>query len=117
MKRHDPGKILHRAVECSGMLHFAGIVADEPGASMTRQTQQIIDKFAGLLASYGSGMSRVVSATIYITDMKLKDEMNAVWTERFAPAALPARATIGVNDLGPGYLIEIVFLAASGTED
>lgn len=117
MKRYDPSKILHRAVECSGILHFAGIVADEPGTSMAQQTRQILDKFERLLSSYGSSMSRVVSATIYITDMNLKDEMNAVWIERFPQSLLPARATIGVNDLGPGYLIEIVLLAAAGTED
>jgi len=53
-----------------------------------------------------------LTALIFITDMKLKPEMNRVWKEWLAPADLPTRATIGVADLD-GYLIEIVVTAAA----
>jgi len=54
----------------------------------------------------------VLTALIFITDMSLKPAMNAVWKEFFPSAALPTRATIGVKDLGPGVLLEVVFTAA-----
>jgi enamine deaminase RidA (YjgF/YER057c/UK114 family) len=51
---------------------------------------------------------RVLMATLYITDMADKSAMNRVWREFFAADALPARATIGVADLGPGVRLELV---------
>jgi 2-iminobutanoate/2-iminopropanoate deaminase len=38
--------------------------------------------------------------------------MNPVWTKWLPKAALPARATIGINDLGEGVKIEVVVTAA-----
>ena len=38
------------------------------------------------------------------------EEMDAVWTEVFGDD-LPARATVGVNDLGGGAMIEVVTTA------
>jgi enamine deaminase RidA (YjgF/YER057c/UK114 family) len=46
--------------------------------------------------------------TIYVTDMSEKPAMNRVWQAFFDPAHLPARATIGVADLGPGVRLELV---------
>ena len=40
--------------------------------------------------------------------------MAAAWTEILPNAHLPTRATIGVNDLGDGVLIELVASAAKG---
>lgn len=45
-----------------------------------------------------------------MTDLKLKKEMDAVWTGFFG-ADMPTRATVGVADLG-GPLIEIVVTAS-----
>ncbi|MCZ7448123.1 Rid family hydrolase [Agrobacterium rhizogenes] len=52
-----------------------------------------------------------MSATIFITDMNVKPQMDAVWKEWFAPEELPARATIGVADLGDTTLIELIATA------
>jgi enamine deaminase RidA (YjgF/YER057c/UK114 family) len=45
---------------------------------------------------------------IFITDRADKPPMNRVWQEFFGPAHLPARATIGVADLGSGVRLEMV---------
>ncbi len=37
-----------------------------------------------------------------------KPATNRVWQESFDPAHLPARATIGVADLGPGVRLEMI---------
>jgi 2-iminobutanoate/2-iminopropanoate deaminase len=52
----------------------------------------------------------VVSAAIFVTDLSQKKEMDAVWTEFFGDH-LPARATVGVADLGGSALIEVVVTA------
>lgn len=111
--RHEQTPIMHRIVEYNGILHVGGVLADDlSGASMRNQTRQICAKLDTLLAGAGSDKSKLISATLFITDMSLKAEMNEVWTSWLEPQDLPARATIGVSDLGKDVLIEIVVTAA-----
>ena len=67
---------------------------------------------SGALAEAGSVKSRLVSATIYITDMAQKSAMNAVWLDWVDRANPPQRACIGAS-LEEGDMIEIVAVAAT----
>ena len=113
IERHGPGKYFHRAVTSGGVLYLSGMTASGTSADMRGQTEQILAKLAELLAELGSDKSKVLAATIYITDMGVKEQMNQAWTAFFAPHELPARATLGVKDLGPGILIEVMATAAA----
>src|ERR1700761_3605626 len=99
--RHVPTPIAHRAVVHGETIYLAGMVADDKSLSVGGQTSQILQKLDALLKTLNSDASRLLSATIYLTDMRGKDEMNAAWTAFFNPEDLPARATIGVAQLGP----------------
>jgi enamine deaminase RidA (YjgF/YER057c/UK114 family) len=112
ISRHVRTPILHRAVAHAGVIHLAGMVADDKNLPVRGQTEQILRKLDALLKQHGSDASQMLSATIYLTDMSQKDDMNAAWTAFFKPEDLPARATIGVAELGPGTLIEVVATAA-----
>ncbi len=79
---------------------------------MEGQTLKVLEALDRLLESQGSKRSSLLSFTICLSDMAAKDEMNKVWTSWFLTEELPARATIGVADLGAGTLIEIVATAA-----
>jgi len=114
IERHGPGKYFHRAVQTNGVLYLSGITAGDTTAGMLGQTEQILAKVAALLTELGSDKSKVLAATIYITDMGVKEQMNQAWTAFFRPEELPARATLGVKDLGPGVLIEVMVTAAAG---
>ena len=61
------------------------------------------EPYAGLMH-----LAVVHGDTICVTDMADKPAMNRVWQTFFDPAHLPARATIGVADLGPGVRLETV---------
>lgn len=102
--------IMHRAVEANGFVFVGGTIADDTSVSMGEQTRNILGKIAGYLREAGSDTSKVVSASIFVTDLSHKKEMDAVWTEFFGDH-LPARATVGVADLGAGALIEVVVTA------
>jgi enamine deaminase RidA (YjgF/YER057c/UK114 family) len=52
-----------------------------------------------------------LSATVYLADIDLKDEMNEAWMAWVDRKNLPARAAVGV-DLTPGTLVEIMVSAA-----
>jgi len=105
--------IMHRAVEANGFVFLGGTIADDTSVSMGEQTRNILGKIAGYLKEAGTDMTKVVSASIFVTDLSKKKEMDAVWTEFFGDH-LPARATVGVADLGGGALIEVVVTAIKG---
>lgn len=111
--RRIPTRTLHRVVKYGGMVHFAGIVADNWDTDMAGQTREVCDKLEALLSEAGSSVKQLLSAQIFITDMGCKSDMDDVWLKWLGARDLPARATIGVSDLGdPRILIEIVATAA-----
>lgn len=104
-------KIMHRAVIDSGVIYLGGVVADDVSVGMFSQMQQVCAKIERMLNETGSGKDRLLQATLYITDMALKSDMNEAWTSWLKPEDLPSRATIGVADLGEGVLVEAVVTA------
>jgi enamine deaminase RidA (YjgF/YER057c/UK114 family) len=112
--RHVQTPILHRAVVHGDTIHLSGMVADDKTLPVGGQTSQILGKLDALLKTLNSDASRLLSATIYLTDMRDKEDMNAAWTAFFEPQDLPTRATIGVAALGSQVLVEIVAIAAAG---
>lgn len=100
--------LMHLAVAHGDTVHLAGIVADDLDADMEGQTNDVLRQLDEFARAQGLDRSRVLSATIYITDMAEKPSMNRAWQAFFDPAHLPARATIGVADLGPGVRLELV---------
>ncbi len=104
--------ILHEVVEHGGVLYFAGIVSENLKPDMTVQAEDIMDQLQTLLADNGSDISRVLQATIYFVDLSQKPAFDAVWKSRFGEANVPARAGIGVADLGADVLLEMVVIAA-----
>jgi 2-iminobutanoate/2-iminopropanoate deaminase len=102
---------MHRAVEANGFVFVGGTIADDTSLSMGEQTRNILGKISGYLKEAGTDISRVVTASIFVTDLSRKKD--AIWTELFGDH-LPARATVGVADLGGGALIEVVVTALKG---
>jgi enamine deaminase RidA (YjgF/YER057c/UK114 family) len=112
IKRSGKSEILHDVVEHNGVLHLSGVVAEDLSQGMAGQARQVFEEIDRLLVAHGSDRDHLLSALIFITDMKLKPEMNKAWQAWLKPDQLPTRATIGINDLGPGVLIEVVVTAA-----
>ncbi|WP_028035809.1 RidA family protein [Chelativorans sp. J32] len=113
VERIKKGKTLHGIVVHGGVAYTAGIGADDIGQDMEGQTRQICAKIDALLASAGSDKSKLLRAEIFITDMARKPDMDRAWLAWLDESDLPARATIGVADLGdPQRLIEVIVTAA-----
>ena len=71
---------MSQAVVYNGVAYLAGQVAlDKPGASVTDQTKNILDRIDKYLADAGTDKSKLVWAQIWISDMDTFAEMNAVW--------------------------------------
>jgi len=110
--RHQPAKILSGAVEANGMVYVAGTVADKRPASVRAQTEQILSRIDALLAQAGSHKSRIVSAQIWLADIRTREEMNQAWLAWVDPANLPARACVEAKLAAADILVEIAVIAA-----
>ena len=113
IQRHEVGARMSKAVVHGNTVYLAGIVANEPkGKSVTEQTKDIVAQIDGLLAKAGSDKAKLLSATIYITDMANFAEMNSVWDTWVVPGNTPARATVEAKLATPDYKVEIMVIAA-----
>jgi enamine deaminase RidA (YjgF/YER057c/UK114 family) len=102
----------HEVVANGGLLHIGGVVAEDTSLDMAGQADDVLRQLAKLLTAGGSSMGRVLQVTIYATNLSEKPDFNRVWKEHFKEVNLPARAMIGVADLGPGVKLELVATAA-----
>ena len=113
IQRIEPGARMSKAVVHGDTVYLAGIVADAAkGKSVTEQTRDILGQIDGLLAKAGSDKSKVLTATIYITDMANFAEMNAVWDKWVSAGNTPARATVEDGLSAADYKVEIMVVAA-----
>ena len=110
IKRSIRTPIQNRIVETGNLVFVGGVIADDTTQSMGPQTQNILGKIEGYLGEVGLDRKAIVAAQIFVTDLTMKKEMDAVWTSFFGED-MPTRATVGVADLG-GPLIEIVVTAS-----
>ncbi len=109
--RHQPAKILSGAVEANGMVYVAGTVADKRPASVKAQTEEILGRIDALLAQAGSHKSRIVSAQIWLADIRTRDEMNQAWLAWVDANNLPARACVEAKLASTDVLVEIAVIA------
>jgi enamine deaminase RidA (YjgF/YER057c/UK114 family) len=111
--RHDTGPRMSKAVVHGNTVYLAGIVANEPkGKDMTAQTKDILAQIDGFLAKAGTDKSKLLSANIWVTDMKEFAAMNAVWDAWVSPGNTPARATVEAGLASLDYKVEIMVVAA-----
>jgi enamine deaminase RidA (YjgF/YER057c/UK114 family) len=102
---------MSQAVVHGDTVYLAGVVAgDEP--TTKAQTEAVLKKIDGLLAAAGTNKSKLLSATVYLADMKTYDQMNAAWDAWVDPVNTPARATVEARLAQPKFLVEIMVVAA-----
>jgi enamine deaminase RidA (YjgF/YER057c/UK114 family) len=77
--RIQPGEWNARAVVHNGTAYLSGIVADDKTLPMKEQTEQVLAKIDGVLASIGTDKTKILSSVVYLADMDKKDDMNEAW--------------------------------------
>jgi enamine deaminase RidA (YjgF/YER057c/UK114 family) len=103
---------LSKIVIHNDTVYLCGQVADNVEAPIGPQTENMLAKVDALLAQAGSSRDRILSATIYLRDMKDFAGMNAVW-DRWVPAGhAPARACVEARMARPELLVEVSIVAA-----
>jgi enamine deaminase RidA (YjgF/YER057c/UK114 family) len=82
------------------------VAPDPVSPSMYEQSVKALARIDESLALCGTDKSKILSAIVYIADIKQKAEMNRAWDEWVDRNNPPMRACLGV-DLEPPPLVEI----------
>jgi enamine deaminase RidA (YjgF/YER057c/UK114 family) len=113
IQRMHTNKRMSQIVVHGDTVYLAGQVAlDKPGASFAEQTRNILDRIDALLKEAGSDKSKLLSATIWLSDMRGFEDMNAVWDAWLPEGCAPARATVEAKLATPAFTVEIGVVAA-----
>jgi enamine deaminase RidA (YjgF/YER057c/UK114 family) len=99
-----------RAAVHGNLVMTVAVAPDPVPSSMYDQSVKALARLDESLALCGSDKSKILSAIVYITDIKRKGEMNRAWDEWVDLKNPPMRACIGV-DLEPPHIVEIVVTA------
>jgi enamine deaminase RidA (YjgF/YER057c/UK114 family) len=103
-----PGR--SRIVKHAGTVYTVATARDK-APSVRQQTADALDVIDRNLAEAGTDRSQLLTATVYITDMAHKPDMDQAWRAWIDPDAAPQRACVAVALEGQD-LVEIVVTAA-----
>jgi enamine deaminase RidA (YjgF/YER057c/UK114 family) len=113
IKRIDVGSRMSQAVVHGNTVYLAGQVAQNaPGGTVAEQTEDILNRIDALLGQAGSDKSKLLSATIWLSDIGDFADMNFVWDAWVMPGNPPCRACVESKLASPQYTVEIMVTAA-----
>ena len=105
-----------QAVKCGDMLFISGQIALDPStgqlltADTATETHRVMQNLQAVLQEAGMDFRHVVKTTIFLSDMSLFAEVNAVYAS-YLSGDFPARETVAVSGLPKGANVEISMVA------
>ena len=91
---------------CSGQLGLAPASGQFASDDTAAQTEQCLRNLDAICREAGTGLSKAIKCTIYLTDLADFAAVNAIYA-RWFEAPFPARATVQVTALPKGARVEI----------
>jgi len=96
----------------SGQLGLIPESGELAGPDLASQAEQALKNLSMVLNAGGTGLDKVVSVDVFLTNMGDFAKFNQIYQEFFTTHK-PARAVVGVNSLPKGALVEIKCIAIS----
>lgn len=112
IKRYEGTGRMSRVVEHNGTIYLCGQTCGDEDKDIKEQTKVVLQKIEDLLYKYGSDKNHMLSATIYLKDMSLFQDMNAVWDAWVEDGFEPARACVEAKMARDTILVEVSVIAA-----
>jgi enamine deaminase RidA (YjgF/YER057c/UK114 family) len=112
IERQHTKQRMSRIVIHQGTVYLCGQVCKDASQGITEQTATMLEKVDELLLQAGSDREHMLSATVYVRDMKDFAAMNAVWDAWVPEGHAPARACVEARMARPELLVEISVVAA-----
>ena len=112
--KEGPGAVgpYAQGVRAGDFVFVSGQVALDPATGVLvpggveEQTHRVMQNLKAILEAGGSGLDRVVKATVYLTDLGEFEAMNRVYGGYF-PGEKPARVCVEVSRLPRNASVEI----------
>ncbi|CAB3803490.1 2-iminobutanoate/2-iminopropanoate deaminase [Paraburkholderia caffeinitolerans] len=102
---------MSQVVIAKEVVYLAGQVPDTAHVSVTEQTQEVLARIDTLLESAGVDRTRLLTATIWLSDPKHFAEFNAVWDAWVPSGCAPTRACVQALLMKPGCDVEVAVTA------
>ena len=105
-----------QGVQAGNLLFVSGQVALDPATGalvaggIEEQTRRVMRNLEAILTAGGSGLDRVVKATVYLKDFGTFEAMNRVYAS-FFPGDPPTRVCVEVSRLPKDAMVEIDAIA------
>jgi len=105
-----------QAIKANGFVFTSGQIAIDPSTQqvvagdVAAQTDRVLRNLSEILEAAGSGLGKVVRATVFLKSMNDFAAMNQVYGQYFSSDP-PARATVEVARLPRDVLVEIDVIA------
>ncbi len=112
IQRHGTNRRYSDSVVHNGTVYLVEVPANLDG-DITAQTENMLAGVERLLAQAGSDKTRLLMATIYLSDMADYNAMNAVWDAWVPAGCAPSRACVQARLAKPEYRVEIALTAAT----
>ncbi len=112
IERLHSGPKLSRVVKHAGIVYLCGQVAKDYAGDIQEQTRTTLERIDEHLAEAGTDKSRILTATVYLHDIKQAAQMNEIWNAWLSDCAPPARTCVQAELAKPEILVEITLQAA-----
>lgn len=112
IQRQNKTPRMSQIVSYNGIVLLAGQVAKDPSADVAGQTEQILRQIDLLLAEAGTDKSRLLSANIWLSDIRQFQVMNNIWDQWVDAENPPVRACVEARLARPELAVEIQVSAA-----
>jgi 2-iminobutanoate/2-iminopropanoate deaminase len=105
-----------QAIKANGFVFTSGQIAIDPATQqvvtgdVAAQTDRVLRNLSEILEAAGTGLGKVVRATVFLKSMTDFAAMNEVYGKYFSSAP-PARSTVEVARLPKDMLVEIDVIA------
>lgn len=108
--RHHTNKRMSQIVEypaSATLVTIAGQISDDRTLDLEGQTNSILVKIDRLLAEAGTDKSYMISAMIWLSDIRTRHDFNPIWDAWVPEGSAPVRACVEARLAEPSDLVEI----------
>lgn len=107
---YSQGVKAHGFVYTSGQIPLDPATGNLVGGSFEDQVHRVFRNLQAILTAAGTDFSRVLKATVYVTDLKNFGTLNSIYASYFGEHK-PARTTVEVSALPKDATVEIDLIA------
>jgi 2-iminobutanoate/2-iminopropanoate deaminase len=105
-----------QGIQANGFVYTSGQIPLDPatgnlvGGSFEDQVHRVFRNLEAILTASGTSFSRVIKATVYVTDLENFGTLNSIYASYFGEHK-PARTTVEVSALPKDATVEIDLIA------